>query len=69
MEIEEKFGVKSTFFFRTQYENSDYRDYEEDIKKISQNGWEIGLHTDPSSIFLISLIDEGSVCNPISHPF
>ena len=25
MEIEEKFGVKSTFFFRTQYENSDYR--------------------------------------------
>lgn len=50
MEIEEKFGVKSTFFFRTQYENSDYRDYEEVIKKITNNGWEVGLHTDPSSI-------------------
>ena len=35
MEIEENFGVKSTFFFRTQYENSDYRDYEEVIKKIT----------------------------------
>jgi peptidoglycan/xylan/chitin deacetylase (PgdA/CDA1 family) len=58
MEIEEKFGVKSTFFFRTQYENSDYRDYEEDIKKISQNGWEIGLHTDPFSISKIEKIKE-----------
>ena len=27
MEIEEKYGVKSTFFFRTQYENGDYKDY------------------------------------------
>jgi peptidoglycan/xylan/chitin deacetylase (PgdA/CDA1 family) len=58
MEIEEKFGVKSTFFFRTQYENSDYRDYQDDIKKISQNGWEIGLHTDPSSISKIEKIKE-----------
>ena len=58
MEIEEKFGVKSTFFFRTQYENSDYRDYQDDIKKINQNGWEIGLHTDPSSINEIKKIEE-----------
>jgi peptidoglycan/xylan/chitin deacetylase (PgdA/CDA1 family) len=56
MEIEEKFGVKSTFFFRTQYENSDYRDYHDDIKEINQNGWEIGLHTDPSSISKIEKI-------------
>ena len=58
MEIEEKFGVKSTFFFRTQYENSDYRDYQDDIKKINQNGWEIGLHTDPSSINEIKKIEK-----------
>jgi hypothetical protein len=39
MEIEEKFGIKSTFFFRTQYENSDYRDYQEENKKlVKMNG-------------------------------
>ena len=50
MEIEEKYDTKSTFFFRTQYENGDYRDYDDDIKKLNKKGWEIGLHTDPSSV-------------------
>ena len=50
MEIEEKFNVRSTFFFRTQYENGDYRDYEKNIKDLVNGGWEIGLHTDPLSV-------------------
>ena len=50
MEIEEKFDVRSTFFFRTLYENGDVLDYEDDIKQLQKSDWEIGLHTDPSSI-------------------
>ena len=50
MEIEEKFNVRSTFFFRTFYENGDVSDYKEDIKQLQKLDWEIGLHTDPSSI-------------------
>ena len=50
MDIEDKFDVKSTFFFRTQYENGDYTDYQNDINDLIRGGWEIGLHTDPSSI-------------------
>jgi len=50
MEIEEKFDIRSTFFFRTFYENGDVLDYEDDIKQLQKSNWEIGLHTDPSSV-------------------
>ena len=50
MEIEEKFDVRSTFFFRTFYENGNVLDYEDDIKQLQKLDWEIGLHTSPSSI-------------------
>jgi peptidoglycan/xylan/chitin deacetylase (PgdA/CDA1 family) len=50
MELEEKFGVRSTFFFRTFYENGDVLDYKDDIKQLQKLNWEIGLHTNPSSI-------------------
>ncbi len=50
MEIEEKFDIRSTYFFRTFYENGDVLDYEDDIRQLQKSNWEIGLHTDPSSI-------------------
>jgi len=50
MELEEKFGVRSTFFFRTIYENGNVDDYENDIQTLQKGNWEIGLHTDPQSV-------------------
>jgi peptidoglycan/xylan/chitin deacetylase (PgdA/CDA1 family) len=50
MDLEDKYNIKSTFFFRTTYENGNYMDYEEDIKALYKGGWEIGLHCDPSSV-------------------
>ena len=50
MELEDRFGIRSTFFFRTIYENGDVSDYEDDIKSLIKGNWEIGLHTDPYSI-------------------
>ena len=50
MELEEKFGIRSTFFFRTLYENGSVDDYEDDIQTLQKGDWEIGLHTDPQSI-------------------
>ena len=50
MKLEEKFGIRSTFFFRTIYENGNLNDYENDIESLQEGGWEIGLHTDPQSV-------------------
>lgn len=50
MEIEERFGLRSTFFFRTIYENGIFLDYEDDIRSLIDGGWEVGLHSDPSAI-------------------
>ena len=50
MEIEESMGVKSTFFFRTSYENGNYLDYENEISSLIKGEWEIGLHLDPTSV-------------------
>jgi len=58
MEIEEKFGIKSTFFFRTMYENGNFEDYEADIKSLVDGGWEVGLHCDPSSVDDIEKLDK-----------
>tara|TARA_Y100000590_G_scaffold247347_1_gene277914 strand:- start:227 stop:994 length:768 start_codon:yes stop_codon:yes gene_type:complete len=50
IELEEKFGIRSTFFFRTLYENGNVDDYEDDIHTLHKGNWEIGLHTDPKSV-------------------
>src|SRR5215475_8230154 len=50
MDIEDKYGLRSTFFFRTEYENGTLLDYENDIRSLLDGGWEIGLHSDPSSV-------------------
>lgn len=50
MALEEKFGVRSTFFFRTTYEDGDCADYADDIRALLAGGWEVGLHCDPSSV-------------------
>ena len=58
MKLEEKFDVRSTFFFRTFYENGNVNDYEDDIQTLLKGNWEIGLHTDPKSIDNIEKIKQ-----------
>lgn len=50
MYLEDKFGVKSTFFYRTEYEDGDFTDYEDDINSLIKGGWEVGLHCNPNNI-------------------
>ena len=58
MELEEKFGIRSTFFFRTIYENGNLNDYENDIQSLLKGNWEVGLHTDPQSVNNIEKIKQ-----------
>ena len=58
IELEEKFGIRSTFFFRTLYENGNVNDFEDDIQTLQNGNWEIGLHTDPQSVNNIEKIKQ-----------
>jgi peptidoglycan/xylan/chitin deacetylase (PgdA/CDA1 family) len=56
LEIEDKFGLRSTFFFRTYVQNSQYpppsydlNEYKTDIRSMLAKGWEVGLHSDMAS--------------------
>jgi peptidoglycan/xylan/chitin deacetylase (PgdA/CDA1 family) len=63
MEIEERLGVRSTFFFRTFVEESvspppsyHVEEYEDEIRALLRGGWEIGLHLDPFSYRSMDMI-------------
>jgi peptidoglycan/xylan/chitin deacetylase (PgdA/CDA1 family) len=50
MEIEENFGIRSTFFFRPRYDDgSQVEGYEETMKSLLSGGWEVGLHSNDTS--------------------
>jgi len=64
MAIEEKYGVRSTFFFRTLPSSAlppaayHIEEYKQEIEELVRGGWEIGLHMDPSSHSECSRIQE-----------
>ena len=58
IELEEKFGIRSTFFFRTLYENGNVEDCEDDIQTLQKGNWEVALHTDPKSVDSIEKIKQ-----------
>jgi peptidoglycan/xylan/chitin deacetylase (PgdA/CDA1 family) len=50
MEIEEKFGIRSTFFFRPKYDDgSEVKEYAETIRSLLSGGWEVGLHSNSTA--------------------
>ena len=65
MEIEEKFRVRSTFFFRTYVKDAIYppppyhvEEYKQEIRSLLSGGWEIGLHLDPASYKSIKMVQK-----------
>jgi peptidoglycan/xylan/chitin deacetylase (PgdA/CDA1 family) len=58
MAIEDGYGVKSTFFFRTKYEGGHIDDYADEIHSLIKGGWEIGLHSDPRSVSSLKRLGE-----------
>jgi hypothetical protein len=50
MEIEEKFGIRSTFFFRPKYDDgSPVGEYAKTMQNLISGGWEVALHCNKTS--------------------
>ena len=73
MEIEERHGLRSTFFFRTRMDSKhpppayDLQEYRSEIRSMVSGGWEVGLHSDSLSIqHPLSLVEEKKALEEIS---
>lgn len=55
MDVEERLGVRSTFFFRSRYDDGTSIDlYEDALKDLVNGNWEVGLHNnDVGSVELV----------------
>jgi peptidoglycan/xylan/chitin deacetylase (PgdA/CDA1 family) len=61
-EVEEQFGVRSTFFFRPAYDDeSKVDEYEDTIGTLIKNGWEVGLHANNTSTFESVMSEKNSL--------
>ncbi len=58
MALEEKYDIRSTFFFRPLYEDSSsIEKYRNTIKQLLNNGWEVGVHLNNAEL-QSSIVDE-----------
>jgi peptidoglycan/xylan/chitin deacetylase (PgdA/CDA1 family) len=68
-EIEERFGIRSTFFFRPKYDDGNEVDqYENTIKTLLVGGWEVGLHANNTSTFEEVVSEKRSLERVVGKP-
>jgi len=66
MDVEEGFGVRSTFFFRPVYDDGlDVSCYGDVIRDLVSGGWEVGVHVNDASS-VESLVNEKRVVEGVS---
>ena len=62
MEIEEKFGVRSTFFFRPRYDDgTEVSVYAQAMRGLLAGGWEVGLHCNSTNTLQEVMAEKGAV--------